>query len=255
MFDQKDLAILLEKIPELRNRWKLLLTGLYLVALSVVCVLFFWLVNRQGSYAPLISQLVMALVTVLLETIHLRTAKAYRTRYGTLAYQVHFYHLMLPILVTWYACCFHPLFIGGPALLPSWLAISLGILFLIPVPLITMHIERAGFHTMTHGLDVYSIFPEETPAVHGAIYGYIRHPLYLALTCMALALALLRNNPVALLAATLVLIPALATGYLEDQELINRYGQAHREYICKTAALFPFKRTAAFIRMLFFIGK
>lgn len=250
MFHQQDLQVLLEKVPALRKRWKILLTGLYLVALSTVCVWFFWLVDRQGSYTPFISQLVMALVTVLLEFIHLRRARAYRNRYGNLAYQVHFYHLILPILVTWYACCFHPLFISGPPLLPTWLALSLGILLLIPVPLITVHIERAGFHTLTHGLDIFSVFPEQTSAVHGAIYGYIRHPLYLSLTCMALALALLRNNLVALLAATLVLIPALATGYLEDQELLMRYGPLHREYIRKTAALFPFKRTWAFIRML-----
>lgn len=255
MFDQKDLAILLGKVPALRNPCKLLLTVLYLVALSAVCVLFFWLVNRRGGYAQLISQFVMALVTVALEIIHLRSTTAYRARYGDLAYQAHFYHLMLPILVTWYACCFHPAFIGGVPLLPPWLAVGLGILVLIPVPFAAIHIERAGFHTMTHGMDIYTIFPEETPVVHGAIYGYIRHPLYFTLTCMTFALAFFRNNPVSLLAAAFILVPALATGYLEDQELIGRYGDTHRSYIRKTSALIPFKHPVKFLKLLFFMGE
>jgi protein-S-isoprenylcysteine O-methyltransferase Ste14 len=108
---------------------------------------------------------------------------------------------------------------------------------------------------MTHGLDIYSVFPEETSVVHGAIYGFIRHPLYFALVCAAFALGLFRNNPVSLLAAALVLIPALATGYVEDQELIERYGQTHRDYIHRTAVLFPFRHPNQFFRLLFFLDR
>jgi protein-S-isoprenylcysteine O-methyltransferase Ste14 len=255
MFNKNDLAIFLNKVPALRSPWKVLLTFLYVIFLGAICVLFFSFVNRLGAYAPLISQFVMALVTVLLEVIHIMTARAYRTKYGPLAYQVHFYHLMLPILVSWYACCFHPAFIGGQSLLPPWLAVGLGILLLIPVPLATIQIEKAGFHTMTHGLDIYSIFPEEATAVHGAIYGFIRHPLYFTLVCMTFALGLFRNNLISLLAAVLILIPALATGYVEDLELINRYGQAHHDYVRQTPALFPFRHAYRFIRLLFFLDR
>ena len=34
---------------------------------------------------------------------------------------------------------------------------------------------------VTHGMDLYTIFPEETKIVRGKIYGYIRHPLYFTL--------------------------------------------------------------------------
>ena len=251
MFNKNDMIIFLEKVPALKSPWKALLTVLYVVALCAVCVLFFSFVNRMGGFAPLISQSVMVVLTVIVEIVHLRTTGAYRAKYGALAYQFHFYHLMIPILVIWYACCFHPIFIGGDPLLPVWLAIGLGILLLILVPLVTIHIEQSGFHTMTHGMDIYSIFPEEIPVVHGAIYGVIRHPLYFTLVCMAFALALFRNNIVALLAAALILIPALITGYIEDQELIERYGEAHRDYIRKTSALIPFKHPLAFIKLLF----
>jgi protein-S-isoprenylcysteine O-methyltransferase Ste14 len=255
VFDKKDLMDFLEKVPALRRPWIVLLTILYAFALSAVCVLFFFVVDRNGRFAPLISQSVMAVVAVVLEFAHIKSGQAYRVKFGSLAYQVHFYHLMLPILVAWYACCFHPLFIGGDSLLPTWLSIGLGILAFIPAPLASIHIEKSGFHTMTHGMDIYSIFPEETPVVHGAIYGFIRHPLYFTLVCMTFALGLFRNNLIALLAASLLLIPALLTGHLEDQELIGRYGQAHRDYIRKTSALFPFKHPWRFFRLLFFMDK
>jgi protein-S-isoprenylcysteine O-methyltransferase Ste14 len=255
MFNNNDLVVFLDKVPALRSPWKAILTVLYVVALSAICVLFFNFIDASGIYAPLISQFVMAIVIIVLEIIHLRTAAAYRVKHGALAYQVHFYHLMLPILITWYACCFHPAFIGGERLLPPWMAVCLGILVLIPAPFIGIHIETAGFHMMTHGLDVYSVFPEETPAVYGAIYSHIRHPLYLVLACMTFALAFFRNNAVSLLAAVLILIPALVTGYLEDQELIRRYGEAHRAYIRKTSALLPLKHPMKFLKLLFFIGK
>ena len=255
VFSQKELAVFLDKVPALRKPGVIFLTLLYLLILIAGCILFFSLFHRIGGFGPLLGQILMAAVTVLLGYVHLRSAGAYRKKYGSLAYQAHFYHLMLPILVAWYACCFHPFFIGGTPLLPAWLAIGLGILAFLPVPLVAAHIEKAGFHMMTHGMDIYSVFPEETPVVHGAIYGLIRHPLYFLLTCMTFALALFRNNPAALLSAALVLLPVIATGYLEDRELVERYGQGHREYIRGTSALFPWAHPVKFLRLLFFIEK
>jgi protein-S-isoprenylcysteine O-methyltransferase Ste14 len=158
---------------------------------------------------------------------------------------------MLPYLVAWYACFFHPLFIGGPALLPIWLAIALGVFFLLLVPITSVHIERAGFHMETHGLDVYTIFPGETQVVRGEIYAYIRHPLYFALSCGAFGLAFLANNWIALGAGLLQLIPALLAGWMEDRELIERDGAAHRGYINNTGALLPRRDIGGFLRTLY----
>lgn len=88
-------------------------------------------------------------------------------------------------------------------------------------------------------------------ALFFSYYGYIRHPLYLALTAATLGLAFLANNWLALGAAALQLIPALAAGWLEDRELIERDGQAHRDYIKKTGALLPRHDVIGFLRLLF----
>jgi protein-S-isoprenylcysteine O-methyltransferase Ste14 len=251
MFNKEAMQVLLEKVPDLKIPWKVLLTVLYTTFLAFLCVLFFHYVDRLGGFAPLISQGIVALLTVLISWLHFKLAGWYRVRYGPLAYRTYFYHLMLPYLVAWYACFFHPLFISGPALLPAWLAIVLGVLLLLLVPITSVHIERAGFHMETHGLDIYTVFPEEATVVRGEIYAHIRHPLYFALTCGAFGLAFFANNWIALGAAFLQLIPALLAGWMEDKELVERDGTVHREYIKNTAALLPYKDIAGFFRMLF----
>jgi protein-S-isoprenylcysteine O-methyltransferase Ste14 len=251
MFNREAVGILLDKVPDLRRPWGILLTVLYTASLATLCILFFTGVNRLGPYAPLLSQLVMALATALISYLHFKLADSYRERYGSLAYRYYFYHLMLPYLVTWYACFFHPLFIDGPALLPAWLATVLGVAFLLLVPITSVHIERAGFHMETHGLDLYTIFPEETSIVRGEIYAYIRHPLYFALTCGAIGLAFLANNWIALAAALLQLIPALFAAWMEDRELVDRGGPAHEAYVRDTGALLPKRDVAGFLRLLF----
>jgi protein-S-isoprenylcysteine O-methyltransferase Ste14 len=251
MFNREALGILLDKVPDLTSPWGILLTMLYTAFLAFLCVLFFTVVDRLSLYAPLVSQLVMALIAALISYLHFKLVDWYRERYGSLAYRTYFYHLMLPYLVAWYACFFHPLFIGGPALLPSWLAMVLGVFFLLLVPITSVHIERAGFHMETHGLDVYTMFPGETAIVRGEIYGYIRHPLYFALTCGTIGLALFANNWIALVAALLQLIPALFAGSMEDRELVERGGPAHEEYVRNTGALLPRRDVVGFLRLLF----
>lgn len=124
-------------------------------------------------------------------------------------------------------------------------------LLLLLVPIISIHIERAGFHMETHGLDLYTVFPEETTIVRGEIYGYVRHPLYLALTCGTFGLGLIANNWIALAAAALQLIPALYAAWMEDRELIERDGDAQRRYMHDTGALLPRRGFAGFLRHLF----
>ena len=250
MFDRESIEVFLGKVPDLRNGWRAALTVLYILILAAACGAFFYFVDGLGPGGPLLSQAAMCLVVTAISSIHFALARTYREKYGAMAYRHFFYHLMIPYLVTWYACFFHPLFVTGPRLLPTWLAIFLGLLFLVLFFLTDLQIERAGFHTVTHGMDVYTIFPEEATVVRGEIYAYVRHPLYLSLMCGTIALAFFRNNGIALLVSLLLLIPSLAAGYMEDRELIQRAGEEHREYIRDTAALIPVKRLPGFLKLL-----
>jgi protein-S-isoprenylcysteine O-methyltransferase Ste14 len=94
------------------------------------------------------------------------------------------------------------------------------------------------------------VFPGETATVRGEICAYIRHPLYLALTCGAFGLTFLANNWIALGAALLQLIPALFVDWLEDRELVGRTGRAHEATIRKTGALLPRRDVLGFLPLL-----
>ncbi len=255
MFEKQTVEVFIDKIPDLKSLGKVFLTVLYILSLGALCAVFFFYVDRLAWYAPILSQFAMAWIVTAVSYMHFKMVNGYREKHGTLAYRYYFYQLMIPYLVTWYACFFHPLFVSGTVLLPWWLAIGLGVVFLLLMMVTNLHIERAGFHMVTHGMDVYTVFPGEATVVYGEIYGYIRHPLYLALTCGCIGLAFLRNNTVALVVALLQLIPALAAGYMEDRELSNRVGEEHKKYIKQTAALIPVRRLLSFLKLLFFLGK
>jgi protein-S-isoprenylcysteine O-methyltransferase Ste14 len=254
MFDRDVIAILLDKVPDLRSPWRILLTVAYVLLLGTLCALFFFAVDRLAWFTPILSQAAMALLAALIAHLHFKWVAGYRRRYGLLAYRYYFYHLILPYLVTWYACFFHPLFVSGPPLLPVWLAIALGLILLLLFLLASIHIERAGFSTMTYGMDLYTVFPEEAPPVYGEIYGYVRHPLYFSLICGSLGLAFFRNNGLALLVSSLQLIPALTAAHLEDREMIEREGKTHRQYVQHTSAIVPLRRLGGFLKLLFFLG-
>ncbi|MFX0064470.1 MAG: methyltransferase family protein [Candidatus Hermodarchaeota archaeon] len=252
MKNKKDFQIFLDKVPALRTGWKIVLTIVYLLGLIVSVLLFFYFIDPLRWYMPLVTQLIMALIVTLIAYVHFKIVNKYRRKYGKLAYQSYFYHFMLPYLVAWYALVFHPLFISGPALLPFFVAIIIAIIFFVITILVSIHIERAGFKTITHGMDLYTVFPEEATIVRGEIYAYVRHPLYLSLTCACISLAFVANNLIAIIASLLQIIPCIIAGKLEDKELIERSGEEHVTYIQNTALLFPFRKVIGFLKLLFF---
>ena len=70
--------------------------------------------------------------------------------------------------------------------------------------------------------------------------------------CAALAPAFFRNNILSLLITLIFLIPVLVAVRLEDREMMERFGEKHREYINNTGVLFPRKNIGKFLRILFF---
>ena len=254
MNNEKGWKLLVAKIPELGSRWQSAIIFFAWFGLFSVCLAFFIWFDRLFSYAPLVSQAIMALVCCSFIYGHMKNADRYRQRYGTLAYRHFFFHFIMPLFATWYACLLHPLFVGGTQMLPWWLAIMLGAILLSIRFITAQHIRKSGFDNAGHGLGIYTVFPNEGTPVHGEIYSYIRHPMYLGSLAATVAFGLFRNNPVSLLTAFILLAPALLAGWLEDRELVKRAGDAHREYIRKTGMLFPRRNIGRFLKFLFSPG-
>ncbi|TXT65773.1 MAG: conserved membrane protein of unknown function [Promethearchaeota archaeon] len=253
---KEEIEIFLDKVPALRSKGKAILTIFYILILVGLSILYFHFVDRITWYMPLISQGFMILLVCLIGYFHIQKADHYKQKYGKIAYQKYFYRYIIPLLVSWYAVFFHPLFISGSPIFPiwvfpSWTSIVIGLILFIFFILVTLRIERAGFKMMTHGMDMYSIFPEEAPIVRGEIYSYVRHPLYLSLTLGCFALAIIANNFIALIAGFMQLIPCYVMGTIEDTELTEREGNDHLDYIQSTAFLFPIKSLGGFLKLLF----
>ena len=239
-----------EKVPDLKTNRGKILSGVYILGMFFACLLFLLWIGSLIWYGPLIGQLAISLIGTAFSINHFRVPVKYREKYGGLAYRYFFFHYVIPILATWYACCFYPLFVGGVPILPLWASLPIFLLLLILGGLTESQIEKSGFDVTTHGMDIFTIFPEETEPVHGEIYSFIRHPLYFALMCISLSFAFFRNNLMAILTSLIFLIPILTAIYQEDRELIERYGDVHREYMGSTGAILPSKRPLGFFKLL-----
>jgi len=255
---KEEFKIFLEKVPALRSGFKAFLTLMYLISLIIIMIIYFSVLDPITWFMPILTQAVMAIIVSMIGYVHIKRANYYRNKYGDLAYQKYFYRYIIPLLVFWYAIFFHPLFISGSPIFPIWIfpywtSIAIGMILFILFILVSLHIERAGFKMITHGMDIYSIFPEEAPIVRGEIYSCVRHPLYLSLTLGCFALAIIANNYVALIAGFIQVIPCIFMGKIEDNELIKRDGNTHLKYIKSTAILFPIKKIGGFLKLLFFL--
>jgi len=244
----------LEKVPALKRPIYAFLTVLYSFCLIALMVLFFYFINRIDWWGPLLSQGLMCIIVSLIGLLHFVFASIFRKKYQNLAYQPFFYIFMLPYLITWYACFFHPAFIIGDKLLPIWAQVLLVVFCLLVMILTNIQIEKAGFSVVTHGMDVFTVFPEETTIVRGKIYSFIRHPLQFSLLMGGFAMGFISNTWIGLVISTFQLVPSLIIGFREDWELIVRSGEDHKAYIKQTALLFPIRKLPGFLKLLF-LGK
>lgn len=123
-------------------------------------------------------------------------------------------------------------FAAGP--LPAWgrgLGAVLGLLGLL--------LFRAMFRHL--GLNVTSTaMPRENATlVTSGPYRWVRHPMYLAALILALATALLTANAVVAVGGTWAVGLLLARSRLEERRLVEKFGDAYREYQDRTGAILP----------------
>jgi protein-S-isoprenylcysteine O-methyltransferase Ste14 len=79
-------------------------------------------------------------------------------------------------------------------------------------------------------LVVYLYFPEESEVQNHNIYSVIRHPAYFSLTLLGFG-ALLSRASVYSLAFFLIIVATLRIHiYVEEKELLQRFGEGYREY-------------------------
>ncbi|MFX1284804.1 MAG: methyltransferase family protein [Promethearchaeota archaeon] len=108
--------------------------------------------------------------------------------------------------------------------------------------LLEKHLRKTGFDEIAHGLGIHMLFPEEGVAVTSDIYSYIHHPMYPGDFFLAIGLALLKNNLLAIFIALISFIPFIIGAKMEDKDLIKRVGEVYQQCVNRTPSFLPYIR-------------
>jgi len=102
---------------------------------------------------------------------------------------------------------------------------------------------RTIFRTLSvFGIDymalVYVYYPEESEVQHHEIYSVVRHPTYLALFILALGGVLIRFSLYSLIFYGMLIFGLMVhIRFVEEKELIERFGDSYRDYQKKVPAI------------------
>jgi protein-S-isoprenylcysteine O-methyltransferase Ste14 len=241
MDEASSAEFLKEVMPWLTRGWgKAMLLASFVVPFCGYLLLFWW-VDRMQPYGAAISQVTLSTVVciasayVMRQLIYRLRAQCERTR--RLPNWAAPCYLAL-VIAPFFALMVHPLMVSGERLLPTWVAMPLGLL-LVVFGLLIRRSAMAGGFSVGHAFGVYLVFPQDGKLVDKEIYAYLRHPLSAGIVCIAIGFGVARNSGPAILTALIYVVPILVQMKLEDDELTERYGDAHRRYMKETRALFP----------------
>jgi protein-S-isoprenylcysteine O-methyltransferase Ste14 len=113
-------------------------------------------------------------------------------------------------------------------------------------------VEVLGFDYATV---VYLYYPEESKLVHHKIYSIIRNPLYAGAIVIGFGGVLLRLSAYAAILWLLVLLLfAIHIHFVEDKELVKRFGASFRKYQQRVPSLLVRPRNWGRL-VLFLFGK
>jgi len=266
------LEILRQKLPFITVWYNLVILYTFQFTLFVGIFVFLFYISNIIWYGALIGQLIVAFFAVfpfIYITINSdKLRKKYLEKYGHLAYQ-HLWFLFgsynepigsaslyFPILLK--TDYFLPAIVNleinymTVSLFPIFIALPLGIIIIIPG--ILMQRPSGGFD-----IDVSSylhlIYPEESREISGGLYQYIRHPTYAGRGLVAIGLAIIANNLLAIFVAIIYFFAFYTLSRIEDRELIRRFGDNFRKYCKETPAIFPRFRNWKKVAKFLFIRK
>lgn len=179
--------------------------------------------------------------------------KEYRARWGEHSYHHAFLWHIVPGLPLIFAAIAHTAYLPGERLVTGWGTpiVSILALYFIFTGLIVW--ARGGLAIGTdYGLMLYVYFPKESRIVNSAIYAILRHPMYSGAVRVGLALGLWRGTWWSILFGLFMPLGlTIWLRFIEEPELIERFGDDYREYRRSVPAFWPHLRDAdKFFRFL-----
>ncbi|MFW9774047.1 MAG: methyltransferase family protein [Candidatus Thorarchaeota archaeon] len=119
----------------------------------------------------------------------------------------------------------------------GYIRFFLGVFFcVLGVMILFRSIETFGFDYMTV---TYLYFPEESELQDHKIYSVLRHPTYSGILLICFGGMIIYLNPYSIIFFLILYIGMyIHIHFVEEEELINRFGDSYKEYRKKTPAFF-----------------
>jgi protein-S-isoprenylcysteine O-methyltransferase Ste14 len=233
----KGIDTLTTHVPELNSKGGKVRIALYMMFLFTLVTVYFIITDRIPTWS-IDSQIIIITLGFIVMSLFFSRKKAYKERYKELAYHNAFAHYAIPGLAINMAAITHAGYMNGPFVPPGWWTVVFFTLGWFTLCIGAILWIRSIF---TFGADnlawLYVYYPEEGKIIDSSIYSILRHPVYAGLLRIGIGLALLNGNANAV--AFAILLPLGFTGWVqlvEEKELMERFGEAYRDYRKRTPA-------------------
>ena len=248
----KGMAQLCKRFPDLNSAGGRVRVLLY-AAFWFLATTYYFIATDQIPAWSIYSQILVMAIGYWGLSLFFSRKKAYKEKYGDLAYRNAFFQNAIPGLAIVFAAAAHAGYMNGPFVPRGWwttVFVALGwLMILVGAALAIRAVSVFGLDNVTM---LYVYYPEEGRIVDSSIYGVLRHPLYAGALRLVIGLALLNGNGNSL--TFIFFLPILLFGWLrlvEEKELIERFGQSYLDYRKRVPAFWPRLRDLpAFFRFL-----
>jgi protein-S-isoprenylcysteine O-methyltransferase Ste14 len=106
--------------------------------------------------------------------------------------------------------------------------------------LLSIYVVITGFLLLKREGKPDSNFENTSLLVKSGIYGYIRHPLYLSIFLLGTGIMLKDPAPLQLILAVINLCAVYFTARIEENEMIEKFGDQYKSYMEETKMFIPF---------------
>jgi protein-S-isoprenylcysteine O-methyltransferase Ste14 len=237
----KGLDQLRQHLPDLNTPLQVMRFFLFsIILLCLVAVLFNSLLFNW-PVGQLIAEIVLGGLGFLLLYLFFLNRQGFKARYGPLAYSRAASRFGFPGVTIIGSVIAHIRYLPGPGIPHfGWYFIVPGLGWALIVVATLLGLRTV----LTFGVDnltmLYVYFPEESQLVNHKIYNILRHPAYAALQWIAFGLALLNGNWFALACAMIFSLGLWGwVHFVEEKELIRRFGPSYADYRKGVPAFWP----------------
>lgn len=217
-----------------------LLLALVIAVVALAARGFFQLFDGLFTGSTLVSQgLVMWLGLAIVAQMIVRR-DAFKARWGDRAFAIAFRWCAIPGLTLVAIGIAHFAQIEGGRIVPREIALVPYVYLLLTG--IVLWLRALLVFGMDNLSMMYIYFPGESRMVNASVYGVLRHPIYSAVIRIAFALIVWNGSGFALFASLFAPLTMTAwVRWVEEPELIERFGESYRAYRARVPAFFNWR--------------